>query len=613
MLFPDNGDAIIQTTLSTGTFNLHFTDKLLNYEQQKAISTIVDNKYGAVPYLISGPPGTGKTKSIVETAIQLINRDSESSRPNILVCAPSDAAADTLTSRLSLHFNKFQLFRLNGYARSFAEVPEHLMLYCYYENDLFTLPPFPQLMSFRIIVTTCRDAEMLVQARLTNLDLSQLVRTTLNNITGKTKPVPLHWSALLLDEAAQATEPESDIPLSVIMPPDDAPGAELPQFILAGDQHQLGPRLASATLQTGLSLSLFARLAARSFYNDHPLSRRFGSVAITKSMLPLPRPAFTNLIRNYRSHPAILSEPSRMFYADTLILENTSFATSIASWSGWTSPYGFPVRFIQNESSDDVDDVIVGDGTGSGSLYNTGEATVALKYVSSLLSHVASVTTPESPKSERLRAEDVVVMSPFRAQVNYLRKVFRAEKLAAVNIGPLEAFQGLEGRVVVLCTTRTRVGPRGNEMKWVEEDVGRGLGVVGRGMEKRFNVALTRAKEGVVVVWNAVVLRGDDRWREWLGFAVRNGCVEDREIGVEGLTLSDEKVGRLERGLRYVEEDGRALGEAVIEDEGIEMPGDDDHEEEEDEESEESAIGAEDGDVDVYGTLKALQLDGAVM
>ena len=610
MLFPDNRDAIMQTALSTGTFNLNFTDKLLNYEQQKAISTIVDNEYGEVPYLISGPPGTGKTKTIVETAIQLISRESESSIPHILVCAPSDAAADTLTSRLSLHFNKFQLFRLNGYTRSFAEVPEHLMLYCYYENDLFTLPPFPQLMSFRIIVTTCRDANMLVQARLTNLDLSQLLRSTLSNITGKTKPVPLHWSALLLDEAAQATEPESDIPFSVIMPPDDTPGAELPQFILAGDQHQLGPRLASATLDTGLATSLFARLAARPFYNDHPLSRRFGSVAITKSMLPIPRPAFTNLIRNYRSHPAILSEPSRMFYADTLIPENTAFSASISSWPSWTSPHNFPIRFIQNSSPDDVDDVIIGDGTGSGSLYNAGEATIALDYVSSLLSHVASVTTPTSPKEEMLRAEDVVVMSPFRAQVNYLRKVFRAKGLAGVNIGPLEAFQGLEGRVVVLCTTRTRVGPEGEERKWVEGDVGKGLGVVGRGMERRFNVAMTRAKEGVVVVGNAVVLRGDDRWRQWLGFVVRNGCVEEGEIDVQGLDLGDEKVGRLESGLKYVEEEGRVLGPAVIGDDGIEMPGD----EGEDGESEASESEAqEEGHTDVYGTLKALQLDGAVM
>jgi helicase MOV-10 len=82
-----------------------------------------------------------------------------------------------------------------------------------------------------------------------------------------------------------------------------------------------------------------------------------------------------------------------------------------------------------------------------------------------------------------------------------------------INIGPLEAFQGLESRLVILCTTRTR-------NRFIDQDVARGLGVIYE--PKRFNVALTRAKQGLIVIGNADVLDQDENWVAFLAFCKRN-------------------------------------------------------------------------------------------
>ncbi|RVX74590.1 hypothetical protein B0A52_01716 [Exophiala mesophila] len=562
MLFPQSWDACMQTKLSAASFDMEWRDASLNFEQQKAVAAVVADRYGMVPYLISGPPGTGKTKTIVEMALQLVARKKSAAvHPHLLICAPSDAAADTLALRLSLWLDRTRLFRLNSWTRSFAEVPDKLILYSYTDsnNSLFSLPPFGQLMSYSVVVTTCRDANILIEARLTNKDLAELAFSTMSAVSPSavedlTTPL-LHWTALLLDEAAQATEPESLIPLSVVLPLARLPKCQLvcPQFVLAGDEFQLGPRLESHAQKTGLEISLFPRLFNLPFYADHPLSITNGLQPLTRKLLPLPRPAFTNLTRNYRSHSAILSVPSSLFYFDNLIPEFTPFSTAATttttSWPGWRKP-NWPVLFIQNSGPDEVDDILAGDGTGVGSLYNSDEIKIVLTRVQTLLNQIPD-----------LQPEEVMVMSPFRAQVTRIRTALRKEGLAAVNVGPLEAFQGLESRIVMLCTTRTRRGPEGDEVKFVKIDQERGLGVIDE--PKRFNMAMTRAMEGFIVVGDAstLVCTGDTCWRNLIAFCVRNGLVEG-ELGEidEQMEAWDVKEGRLERALRRkelgVEENG---------------------------------------------------------
>lgn len=574
MLFPTPTDGVVQLTLPKGTFpDMKWFDMELNYEQQKAVNAVFNTGYGSVPYLISGPPGTGKTKTIVEMTLQLLRRPEHVARglvgnkstPHILLCAPSDSAADTLASRLATRLTPVELFRLNGWSRSFAEVPGLLLPYSYVEKDLFSLPSFETLMSYKVVVTTCRDADMLVQGQLTNQTISHLARSTLRVISpdafaAVNESQLLHWTALLVDEAAQATEPETLIPLSVILPPREAQAetqvlTSLPQLIMAGDEYQLGPRL-SLGKSSALSTSLFARLFARAFYTQHPLFRQRGSQRLTASMLPMNRPAFTNLVRNYRSHPSILSTPSLLFYNDTLLPESTTISDIIRTWPGWKSPRRWPVLFVQNTTPDNVESVLSGNGTGAGALFNHGEVLNALRMVQSILDH----RLPNYEASGQVRQAEIVVMSPFRAQVHLLRKLFRENGLYDVNIGPLEAFQGLESRIVVLCTTRTRRGTDGeNAGRFVREDQERGLGVIGE--PKRFNVAITRAKEGLIVLGDpeTLTVERDPCWEAFTSFCARNGCVMHEGNGrptnsgwVKNYAKKDrDKEGRLERALVF--------------------------------------------------------------
>ncbi|KAH8730752.1 hypothetical protein GQ44DRAFT_822918 [Phaeosphaeriaceae sp. PMI808] len=323
ILFPSKEDGLVQTRLRNVPHRYLF-DSAINYEQAHAVNSICVNDYGTLPYLISGPPGTGKTKTLVETAMQLLRTTTVA---HILICAPSEAAADTLAIRLKHYLNNKQLFRLNRPGRADNEVPGELTQYCYMKNDMFYLPPFKTMMAYNIVITSCQDAMILANARLTNNDLW----VTERNMVAAFHPedeasIPaLHWGALLIDEAAQATEVNVLPAMQVICPPSAYPtNLTQPYFIMAGDENQLGPRTASHNPE--FSTSLFARLFDRPLFTEHPLSRSnirpsAAPPVLKKSMLPITYPPFTNLIRNYRSHPAILSVPSSLFYNNTLIPE----------------------------------------------------------------------------------------------------------------------------------------------------------------------------------------------------------------------------------------------------------------------------------------------------
>lgn len=432
MLFPLPSDGELQTTLNVGTFGMNVFDDRLNYEQLKAVSSISNANYGDVPYLISGPPGTGKTKSIVEVSLQLVKGSTQAQ--HILVCAPSDSAADTLALRLSAQLQPEELLRLNGTSRTFSEVPEKLLIYSYTEGpeNLFSLPPFPKLMRYKIVVTTCQDADVFIRARVTNRDLHAIesgIFCDLHPSASVDKRFRLHWDALLIDEAAQATEPQSLIPISVVAPPnDESTIAKRPLLIMAGDQRQLGPRTASKTI--AIDTSLFERLFDRALYKDHPLARsrhRDASEVLTAAMLPITRPPFAVLKRNYRSHPAILAVPSALFYNDTLVAEAADTG-SLLAWDGWRGRK-WPVMFSANSGTDEIE-------TDGGGWFNLAEARLACQYAKSLV------------KSGLVAEEDVCIMSPFRAQVRVLRGMVKVDpfRLFKVNVGTPSACLVEKGR-----------------------------------------------------------------------------------------------------------------------------------------------------------------------
>ena len=529
MLFPIESDGRLQTRLRNVPHRALF-DHAVNYEQAHAVNSVCANDYGTLPYLLSGPPGTGKTKTLVETAMQLLNTTDVA---HLLICAPSEAAADTLALRLKRYLTPKQLLRLNAPSRADNEVPRELLQYCFMQEDMFYLPPFKNLMSYNVVVTSCRDSAILAEARLTNADLWTMERELVSNLHPEEEPpMPsLHWGALLIDEAAQATEIDVLPAISVVCPPSDYPqDRRQPTLVMAGDEHQLGPRTASH--DPLVSRSLFARLFARTLYASHPLSRSrvkpsSGPPVLKRSMLPILYPPFTNLIRNYRSHPAILSVPSTLFYNDTLIPEMVFQDTPLQASSCWRGRK-WPVLYIPHNGPDEIE-------RDNGGWYNISEARLACSIAERLV------------LEDGVKQEDVCIMSPFAAQVKLLRSMIRSGQYAggiglwSVNIGPVEAFQGLEKRIVIICTTRTR-------QRFVSEDVKRSVGLVHQ--KRKMNVALTRAKEALFVIGCPEILRDDKDWASWITFCARNGLVED-QYGVwkdrEG--YCNGKLGVLERAL----------------------------------------------------------------
>ena len=106
-------------------------DTNLNEEQYEACRKIVhlrrvssSLKRKLPMYIIFGPPGTGKTKTLVASILE-IHRDSPSTR--ILVTAPSDAAADVIAKRLVQYYNSDELFRLNWWQRMPASLSAELL------------------------------------------------------------------------------------------------------------------------------------------------------------------------------------------------------------------------------------------------------------------------------------------------------------------------------------------------------------------------------------------------------------------------------------------------------------------------------------------------------
>lgn len=525
MLFPTESDCEVQTYLNPGFFRREFFDEQLNYEQKKATESVCMQNYGTLPFIISGPPGTGKTKTLVEIALQLLKNVDRVS--HILICAPSDSAADVVLERLSLHLNDIELLRLNRPSRSINEVPWRVRLFSCIspDNTKFDFPPFRKLMSYQIVVTTCRDASLLLHARLTNSDLytaEYSLRSAIHPYGPPITEAEMHWTALLIDESAQAIEPEALIPLVVVAPPmKPVTLASTPIVIIAGDEHQLGPR--TSLRSSPLKKSLFARLFSRPVYADHPLARsKTGPAlpALKSTMLPLNRPAFANLIRNYRSHPAILAVPSALFYADTLEPEATD-TDRLAGWSEWRGRK-WPVIFHNNSSDDDRE-------MDGGGWFNIGEAHIACRYAASLV------------QSGLVKQNEVCIMTPFKAQVKYLRNIIRQEKYGSlwdVDIGPTEAFQGLEKGVVILCTTRSK-------QKYVNSDIEVDWGIIG--LPNKMNVALTRAKFGLVVIGKEEILRRDVYWRAFLEFCDRNSLVSG--MADADVTARNGQLTRLEKVL----------------------------------------------------------------
>lgn len=457
---------------------------------QSAVAAATTKPRSTRPFLIWGPPGTGKTRTLTETVHQLLRVPDS----HILLCAPSNIAADTLIDRLAGHFKPKAMFRLNSPSRTFEEVPMSVLPFCYSNNGFFALPPYNELVRASIIVCTCEQAQMLRDVRFTNHDIH-----TLRSFHGFAAAKP-HFSALVLDEAGQSTEPALLVPLLVVAC-EDKPI----RLIFAGDHLQLGPLVHSRAThlnQGGLALSHFERIMNTPPYREHPLARH--NMLRRELPYPFPEPDFANLRYNYRSHVTLLIVSSLLLYSDTLVPCAEAVDTirseleTRADGQQLLPCRDAPLVFHATDTPDDADS----DAT---SWYNEGEVQAILHAIQSLAARAPS-----------LRPEDIAVIAPFRQQVLRLRRALREQNLAGVNVGVVENYQGAEFRAVFVSTVRSRA-------RFLHADIEQGSGMVCN--VKFLNVALSRAKEYMYVTGNPTVLSQDPYWREFIAYCLRHGMV----------------------------------------------------------------------------------------
>jgi helicase MOV-10 len=497
------------------------------------------------PMLLTGPAGTGKTKTMLKSILEVLK-----SKPThrVLVCAPSHAAADVITTRLGTMLTEpGQIFRMYDSDRPVETVPIHLLAYSCQGllTGTFALPSAKELLRFSVIVCTCSDAHLLYRAGITNAQLRmrrRCFKTYMEKamedcnlsggpIGGVEEP---RFTHLFIDEAAQATEPETLIPFSVVVDPQ--PDSIKAEIVLVGDPRQLSPNVYSTiAADCGLGRSLLERLLQRPtscLGGGHPHMLGPPSLGNLNTMEDWIQYSFQKegqdylsvfLTMNYRGHPSFLMMPSTLFYFDKLQSaksneQHSCWVEYLRAVEALSEPFSF-------WPSSHVPQVFQSRKQSSWPLHFRG---VVGQDVSVALDSSPGCTDSWSNQQEADAVVDIVmelqtsgvssqaigIMAPFRAQVVLIRKLLREKNLGGVNVGTIEDYQAVERDVIVLSLTRSNP-------QFVSSDVERRMGVFQQ--LKRTNVALTRAEELFIVVGNPLVMAKDPIWRQWLWFCCRNG------------------------------------------------------------------------------------------
>uniref|UniRef100_A0A665TPV6 RNA helicase n=1 Tax=Echeneis naucrates TaxID=173247 RepID=A0A665TPV6_ECHNA len=448
-----------------------------NPEQHAAVQRIVAGSSKPAPHLVFGPPGTGKTITLVEAMKQVCL----CMFAHILACAPSNSACDLLCERLMVHIDPHRVYRMYAGSRDISSVPKNLLKYSNWDErqDGFVFPERETLMKYEIIVTTMITAGRLVSGEF-----------------------PLgHFTHVFVDEGGQAVEPECLIAIAGLLNPEQG------QFVLAGDPKQLGPIIRSPHAQQhGLGLSLLERLmTSNTLYQKSTESGHFDTRFVTK------------LLRNYRSHPAILKIPNRLFYENELqVFADQWDREAYCNWEHLPKK-GFPVIFHGVMGKDERE-------ANSPSFFNVSEIEVLVDYLTKLMETQGKKGLP------KLSAKDIGIIAPYRKQVEKIQKALKSvsalsrwSDLKELKVGSVEEFQGQERKVIMISTVRSSVN-------YIKMDKDFNIGFLSN--EKRFNVALTRARSLLIVVGNPVILSKDPTWEKFISY-----CVEEK--GYTGFDLKD--------------------------------------------------------------------------
>lgn len=412
----------------------------LNASQEKAVNEVLWAKDVAV---VHGPPGTGKTTTLVEAIFETLRRESQ-----VLVCAQSNMAVDWISEKLV--DRGINVLRIGNPTRV-----NDKMLSFTYERRFEAHPDYPQLWSIRKAIRELRQQRKhadswhqkmdRLKSRATELELrirSSLfgeARVIASTLTGAANRVleGEKYSTLFIDEAAQALEAACWIAIR-----------KAGRVILAGDHCQLPPTVKSImALKGGLGKTLMERIV-----ENKP-------------------EAVTLLKMQYRMNEQIMKFSSEWFYNNMLESAPTVSHRGILD-------YDTPMMWIDTAECDGKEE-FVGENFGR---INRAEAELTLQTLQQYLEKIGK---------QRILEEsiDVGIISPYRAQVQLLRKELRKREFFRpyrhlLTVNTVDGFQGQERDIILISLVRSNDGG----------DIGflRDL--------RRMNVAITRARMKLIIL-----------------------------------------------------------------------------------------------------------------
>lgn len=454
----------------------------LDEAQGRAVNKVLRAKDVAI---VHGPPGTGKTTTLVEAINETLRRESQ-----VLVCAQSNMAVDWICQKLSER--GISVLRLgnpdrvsdamlaNTYERRFSDHPDYPVLWNIRRNIRQIQSSGRKVPDRHQKLDRLRSRATELEIRINN-DLLASAHVIASTLVGASHRLlaGLRFSSLFIDEAAQALEAACWIPIR-----------RAGRVILAGDHCQLPPTVKCyEALEGGLGISLMERIV-----ENHPEATAF-------------------LNTQYRMNEDIMGFPSKWFYHNKLraapdvrsrgILDLDSSIEWLDTSKMIPDEDSLENEYINSESEscrDRKDFFQESFGKEGRSRLNRDEALVTVIALQRYIERIGVKRFID----EKI---DIGVISPYKAQVSYLRHLvkkisFFKQVRKRITINTIDAFQGQERDVIIVSLVRSN-----------------SYGQIGFLNDlRRINVAMTRSRMKLILIGNAQTLSRHRFYKELLEY-----------------------------------------------------------------------------------------------